>query len=49
MPRFRDTMTGSIVNVSEETAARLPSHYVPLDKAKVEPKPRRGRPRKTEE
>lgn len=47
MPRFRDTMTGSIVNVSEERAARLPSQYVPADKA--EPKPRRGRPRKTEE
>lgn len=45
MPRLRDTLTGSIVNVSEETAEKLGSQYVPVESEK----PKRGRPRKSED
>jgi hypothetical protein len=31
MPRLRDATTGVIVNVSDATAARLPSQYRPID------------------
>jgi len=32
MPRFRNTRTGSVVNVDDATAARLGAEYQPLDK-----------------
>lgn len=48
MPRLRDTTTGSIVNVSEDTAKQLGSQYVAVD-SEGEERPRRGRPRKTED
>ena len=46
MPRLKDTSTGSVVNVSEETAAQLGSQYIPIEQE--DEKPRKGRPRKTE-
>lgn len=30
MPRYRDRNTGSVINVSEDTAAGLPAHYEPV-------------------
>lgn len=55
MPRLRDSQTGSIVNVSEETAKQLGPQFVPVESVgasesqETVPKPKRGRPRKTEE
>lgn len=54
MPRFTNTLTGSVVNVPEATAAQLGSEWTPTGQAvpaepsedTQEPK-RRARPRKT--
>lgn len=43
MPRLRDSQTGSIVNVSEETAKQLGPQYVPVEPEKQ----KRGRSRKS--
>lgn len=48
MSRFRDSVTGSIVNVSEARAETLGPQHVPIratQDQKTEPK-KRGRPRK---
>ena len=43
MPRLRNTRTGSVVNVSDATAARLGADYEPVDasEAEAEKKPQR--------
>ncbi|MDO4919941.1 hypothetical protein [Kocuria sp.] len=37
MPRFEDTFTGVIVEVSEERAAELPDRFVPVRPAREKP------------
>lgn len=43
MPRLRHAVTGVVVSVSDDTAARLGNEWIPADS---EPTPRRGPARK---
>jgi hypothetical protein len=49
MPRFTNSLTGSVVNVDEATAAQLGAEYVPTEqpKAESEQKPKTRRTRST--
>lgn len=46
MPRLRDTRTGVVVDVDDDTAARLGVAYEPVDKPKPTP---RKKPTKTDD
>ena len=46
MPRLRNSLTGVVVNVSDETAEGLSAEWVPADAAPAEEKPKRA-PRKS--
>lgn len=46
MPRLRNVNTGAVMSVSDETASRLGSEWVPAEKP-AEPV-KRGRPKKPE-
>lgn len=39
MPRLRNSVTGVVVNVSDETAATLGPEWKPLDKSEPQKKP----------